>query len=203
MRRVLTPELRRDLPNTELLLVDLGLGRNRLGGSALFQVFSRVGSSPGWNNPRTLSGFFAAIQELSSQGRLLAYHDRSDGGLFAALVEMAFASGTGLAIDLASLRGDARALLFNEELGAVLQVERKELAAVRAAFAGRGLGNDAVCSLGTLAAKGDRVTIPQWRAKLLFDWSRHCARGGSKTTHIMQRLARRRGAARIRRRELA
>ncbi|HEY1532560.1 MAG TPA: phosphoribosylformylglycinamidine synthase, partial [Polyangiaceae bacterium] len=102
VRRVLTPELRRDLPDTELLLVDLGLGRNRLGGSALFQVFSRLGgTAPDLDQPATLSGFFAAIQELSSQGRLLAYHDRSDGGLFATLVEMAFASGSGLSIDLA------------------------------------------------------------------------------------------------------
>ena len=188
VRRVLTPELRRDLPDTELLLVDLGLGRNRLGGSALFQVFSRVGgSAPDLDQPATLSGFFAAIQELSSQGRLLAYHDRSDGGLFATLVEMAFASGSGLAIDLAALSGDARALLFNEELGAVLQVERAELAAVRAAFAGRGLGADAVYSIGRLAV-GDHVTIRNGE-QLVFDEARATLRSWwSETTHIMQRL---------------
>src|SRR5450432_2448198 len=188
VRRVLTPELQRDLPDTELLLVDLGLGRNRLGGSALLQVYSRVGKSPpDLDQPATLSGFFSAIQELSSQGRVLAYHDRSDGGLFATLVEMAFASGTGLAIDLAALSGDARALLFNEELGAVLQVERAELAAVRAAFAGRGLGADAVYSIGTLAA-GDRVTIRNGE-QVLFDEGRATLRSWwSETTHIMQRL---------------
>ena len=188
VRRVLTPELRRDLPDTELLLVDLGLGRNRLGGSALLQVFSRIGgSAPDLDQPATLSGFFAAIQELSSQGRLLAYHDRSDGGLFAALVEMAFASGTGLAIDLAALGGDARALLFNEELGAVLQVAHSELAAVRAAFAGRGLGADAVYSIGTLAV-GDRVTIRHGE-QVLFDEGRATLRSWwSETTHVIQRL---------------
>ncbi|HTA92410.1 MAG TPA: phosphoribosylformylglycinamidine synthase, partial [Polyangiaceae bacterium] len=97
VRRVLTPELRRDLAHTELLLIDLGLGQCRLGGSAFFQVFSRVGArAPDLDRPALLSGFFNAIQELAAQDHVLAYHDRSDGGLFTTLVEMAFASGTGL-----------------------------------------------------------------------------------------------------------
>ncbi len=187
VRRVLTPELRRDLPDTLLVLVDLGLGRARLGGSALFQVFSRVGgSAPDLDQPATLSGFFTAIQELSAAGHLLAYHDRSDGGLFAALVEMAFAGGTGLAIDLSSLAGDARAVLFNEELGAVLQVRRGELATVRAAFAARGLA-DAVHAIGTLS-DDDHVRIGK-NAETLFEDSRVGLRAHwSETTHLMQRL---------------
>jgi phosphoribosylformylglycinamidine synthase len=188
VRRVLTPELRRDVPDTVLVLVDLGLGRARLGGSALLQVFSRVGGrAPDLDSASLLSGFFAAIQELSSEDRLLAYHDRSDGGLFATLLEMAFAGGTGLTIDLSSLTGDARAVLFNEELGAVLQVQKSELTTVRAAFAGRGLGADAVHVIGTLAV-GDRVQIRSGQ-DVLFEESRATLRAWwSETTHAMQGL---------------
>ncbi|MEO7033593.1 MAG: phosphoribosylformylglycinamidine synthase [Polyangiaceae bacterium] len=187
VRRVLTPELRRDLPDSELVLVDLGLGRTRLGGSALLQVFSRIGgSAPDLDDPATLSGFFAAVQELSTQARVLAYHDRSDGGLFATLVEMAFAGGTGLAIDLAALGNDARALLFNEELGAVLQVRSADVATVKATFAAHGLPN-VVHAIGTLA-NDNRVTIRDG-AQVLFEESRATLRGWwSETTHIMQRL---------------
>ena len=187
VRRVLTPELRRDVPDSELLLVDLGQGRNRLGGSALFQVYSRVGGSPpDLNDPALLSGFFAAIQELSARGSLLAYHDRSDGGLFATLVEMAFAGGTGIAIDLAALTGDARAVLFNEELGAVLQVRSSESEAVKAAFVKHGLG-PAVHSIGHVVL-GNRVRISRG-SELLFDEDRAALRAlWSETSHALQRL---------------
>jgi phosphoribosylformylglycinamidine synthase len=187
VRRVLTPELRRDAPDTELLLVDLGLGQCRLGGSAFFQVFSRVGGRPpDLDRPELLSGFFAAVQELSAQGKLVAYHDRSDGGLFTTLVEMAFASGSGLAIDLSSLSGDARAVLFNEELGAVLQVQKSALATVKKAFAAHGL-EQAVHSIGTLESS-DRIRIRRGK-ELLFDDNRAALRAlWSDTTHRMQRL---------------
>jgi phosphoribosylformylglycinamidine synthase len=184
---VLTPELRRDVPDSQLLLVDLGLGQCRLGGSALFQVYSRVGHSPpDLDDPALMTGFFAAIQELSAGGYLLAYHDRSDGGLFASLCEMAFAGGTGLAIDLTALQGDARALLFNEELGAVLQVRRPELSAVRECFARHGL-SAAVHELGRRAG-GDRLRIVRGD-EVLFDQDRAALRAlWSETTHAMQRL---------------
>jgi phosphoribosylformylglycinamidine synthase len=187
VRRVLTPELRRDVPDTQLLLVDLGLGRCRLGGSALFQVYGRVGATPpDLDQPATLAGFFAAIQELSARDLLLAYHDRSDGGLFATLVEMAFAGGTGLSIDLSTLSSDARAALFNEELGAVLQVRSSDLAAVRAAFTARGL-EMFVHSIGR-PSSGNRVRITR-AAELLFDEDRAALRAlWSETTHAMQRL---------------
>ena len=187
VRRVLTPELRRDEPDSQLLLVDLGRGRCRLGGSALLQVYSRVGAqAPDLEHPALLSGFFEAIQALSAQGALLAYHDRSDGGLFTTLVEMAFAGGTGLSVDLSPLAGDTRALLFNEELGAVLQVRTSELETVRAAFAARNL-SDVVHPLGRLAA-GDRVLISR-AGSVLFDESRVTLRSWwSETTHQMQRL---------------
>jgi phosphoribosylformylglycinamidine synthase len=187
VRRVLTPELRRDVPDSLLLLVDLGLGQCRLGGSALFQVYSRVGQSPpDLDQPALIAGFFAAIQELSAQGYLLAYHDRSDGGLFTTLCEMAFAGGTGLAIDLTAMSGDALRLLFNEELGAVLQVRRSELAAIRACFAQHGL-QEAVHELGRRAG-GNRVRIVRGD-EVLFDQDRAALRAlWSGTTHALQRL---------------
>ncbi|NGP52946.1 phosphoribosylformylglycinamidine synthase [Thioalkalivibrio sp. XN8] len=122
-RRTLTPQLRLDRGETELLLVDLGAGRNRLGGAVLAQVYGCIGQEPpDLDDPSRLAAFFAVIQDLNARGEILAYHDRSDGGLFATLAEMAFAGHCGLDIDLAPLAGEPLAVLFNEELGAVLQV---------------------------------------------------------------------------------
>jgi phosphoribosylformylglycinamidine synthase len=141
VRRTLTPELRLDTGDTVLLLIDLGAGRNRLGGSALAQVYAATGHEPpDLDDPARLQGFFEVVQALNRAGRLLAYHDRADGGLLATLAEMAFATGCGLEINLASLPGEPLAVLFSEELGAVLQVPADGLATVRKAFGGAGLG---------------------------------------------------------------
>ena len=145
-RRTLTPQLRTDLGATELVLVDLGRGRNRLGGSQLAQVYGQLGdASPDLDDPAALKAFFAAIQSLNRDGLLLAYHDRSDGGLLAAVCEMAFAGRCGATINLDLLCYDplahdvdgnerrpelmrgrdlerALSALFAEELGAVVQV---------------------------------------------------------------------------------
>jgi len=92
VRRTLTPQLATDAGETGLVLVDLGRGRNRLGGSILAQVFGQCGdSAPDLDEPRLLADFFAAVQDLNREGLILAYHDRSDGGLFATVCEMAFA----------------------------------------------------------------------------------------------------------------
>ena len=140
-RRTLTPELRRE-PDTELLFVDLGKGRQRLAGSALAQVYQQVGHvPPDLDDPGALKAFFAAIQDLNREGRLLAYHDRSDGGLFTTLCEMAFASHVGLDVDLDPLGDDPFAILFNEELGAVVQIRTSDRDAVLARFAEAGLGH--------------------------------------------------------------
>jgi len=144
-RRVLTPQLARDVDSV-LILVDLGAGRQRMGASALAQAWGQVGhETPDLDDPQRLVRFFAAIQRLNADGQLLAYHDVSDGGLFAAICEMAFAGrcGVGLNIDLlaidrhaadwgdykirpeqVSVQRDERTLqaLFCEEPGAVLQV---------------------------------------------------------------------------------
>ncbi len=127
--RQLTPQLRVTDEQSYLLLLDLGGARNRLGGSCLAQAFNRVGGeAPDIDNPAALAGFFAAIQELSSRGMLLAYHDRSDGGLLAAVAEMMFASRLGVSLQLSGTREDMLAQLFSEEAGAVIQVTKGKLA---------------------------------------------------------------------------
>ncbi|ADC62525.1 phosphoribosylformylglycinamidine synthase [Allochromatium vinosum] len=127
VRETLTPQLRTDQGDTDLILIDLGRGRNRLGGSALAQVYNRIGTeTPDLDDPELLKRFCAALQELRAEGLLLAYHDRSDGGLLATLCEMAFAGHCGLDIDLAAIGSDALAALFNEELGAVIQVRHTD-----------------------------------------------------------------------------
>jgi phosphoribosylformylglycinamidine synthase len=126
--RSLTPQLKTDEPS-ELLLVDLGEGKNRLGGSALAQVFNQIGNETPDVNPKMLKKFFAAIQQLNRDNKLLAYHDRSDGGLLTTVAEMAFAGRCGATINLPA--GDALAGLFSEELGVVLQVRSIDAAAVK------------------------------------------------------------------------
>jgi phosphoribosylformylglycinamidine synthase len=124
IRRSLTPQLQGG--DTVLFLIDLGRGQNRLGASALAQVYDQLGETPpDVDNPQDLKDFFTAIQTLNHQGKILAYHDRSDGGLWTTLCEMAFASHCGLDIHLDSLGTDVIASLFNEELGAVIAVSRQ------------------------------------------------------------------------------
>ena len=121
--KTLTPQLR-DVEDSLLILIDLGAGKNRLGASVLAQVYNQMGDDcPDLDNPALLTAFFNAVQTLNSQGKLLSYHDRSDGGLLATVSEMMFAGRLGVSLSLDNL-GDAAALsaLFNEELGAVLQI---------------------------------------------------------------------------------
>ena len=189
VRRALTPELLRDVEETVLLLIDLGRGKNRLGGSCLAQVYEQLGDvPPDLDDPRALVGFFAAIRELADAGALLAYHDRSDGGLFVTAVEMAFAGRVGIEIDLGSLTSiSPAAALFNEELGALLQVRSIDVPRVNAVFARHGLA-DAVHSVGQLMTTADRVVV-RHGANVLLDEPRAFLRGvWSETTHAMQRL---------------
>ena len=138
-RRTLTPELRGDAGDTRLLLIDLGRGRNRLGASALAQVCSGLGDVPAdLDRAEDLRAFFQTIQALNRDGLLLAYHDRSDGGLLATLAEMVFAGHMGVTIDLP--RGEPLAALFAEEPGAVVQVASQCLESVTARLHAAGLG---------------------------------------------------------------
>ena len=185
VRRALTPQLRLDRGDTELLLVDLGKGHNRLGGSALAQVYGQLGDEPpDLDDPAALKAFFAAIQQLNNKGLVLAYHDRSDGGLFVTLIEMAFASGCGLDIDLAGLACATPALLFSEELGAVIQVRKPDAAAVRAAFAGSA-GH--IHSLGHPIA-GSRIVFRRGDQSLVEETRTNLRRLWSETTFAMQAL---------------
>jgi phosphoribosylformylglycinamidine synthase len=194
VRRALTPELRRDAGETRLLLIDLGSGKNRLGGSALLQAYGVIGHDPpdvDW--AVSLRAFFETVQALREDGTLLAYHDRSDGGALVSALEMAFAGGTGLDLQLDALvkeplRDNARVLaaLFSEELGAVVQVREQDLARVRSAFEranlpgcvyeiGRPIAGDAVA-----LRLGDELLFASTRSALRASWS--------ETTHALQRL---------------
>lgn len=141
VRLSVTPELKKQ--PSRLLLIDLGDGQNRLGGSALAQVYQQVGDvAPDVDDADLLKTFFTTLQTLLSRQLLLAYHDRSDGGLFTTLVEMSFASRLGLDVHLDSLAGDAQEVLeslFNEELGAVLQVADENLEQVKQILTDAGL----------------------------------------------------------------
>jgi phosphoribosylformylglycinamidine synthase len=124
--KTLTPQLQ-DVADSVLILIDLGLGKNRLGGSVLAQVYQQMGDvSPDLDDPALLKGFFDVIQNLKKQNKILAYHDRSDGGLLATVAEMLFASRLGVALNIDNLGDDNLSALFNEELGAVLQVRSQD-----------------------------------------------------------------------------
>ena len=130
IRKTVTAELK-PVPDSVLLLLDLGRGKNRLGASALAQVYNQVGATPpDVDDPNDLVNFFAAIQELVAEGLLLAYHDRSDGGLLVTLAEMAFGSHIGLRAQVDELGNEPLAGLFNEELGAVIQIQDNHIARV-------------------------------------------------------------------------
>jgi phosphoribosylformylglycinamidine synthase len=127
-RKTLTPQLRCDKGDTKLILIDLGNGKNRMGGSALAQVYKQLGdTTPDVDKPAQLKAFFAEIQRLNRDNKILAYHDRSDGGLFTTLCEMAFAGRCGFDVNIAESYGDAVKFLFNEELGAVIQMRSDDI----------------------------------------------------------------------------
>ena len=136
-RKTLTPQLRR-VEDSVLLLIDLGMGENRLGGSALAQVTQQTGlATPDLDDPALLAACFSGVQLLNETGYILACHDRSDGGLFTTLCEMAFAGRCGLDIEVED--DDLTAFLFNEEPGVALQVRAHRLHAVRETLLRSGL----------------------------------------------------------------
>ena len=210
VRRTLTPQLRTDAGDTELVLIDLGGGRNRLGGSALAQVHSQLGdAAPDVDDPAKLKAFFEAIRALDAAGHVLAYHDRSDGGLFATLCEMAFTARAGVTMYLDNLAVDPKQLdidgherqtdvlagnlgdrilatLFNEELGAVIQVRKADRAAVMDVLRKAGLSADSHV-IGHLNPAGEvrfvvngKPVLAEKRVDLHRTWS--------EVTHHIQRL---------------
>ena len=149
IRLSLTPQLITDAGATELLLIDLGQGKNRLGGSILAQVVSQTGeATPDVDNPYHLKGFWNAIQQLGREQKILAYHDRSDGGLLATIVEMAFAGHTGIDLEVPASHS-AFSALFSEELGAVIQVRADDIDYVSGVLRSNGL-KTCVSRIGTL-----------------------------------------------------
>ena len=136
IRKTVTPELRTDQGDTRIVAIDLSQGKNRLGGSCLAQVYKKLGNeTPDVDSPETLKSFFNAMQALVRDEKLVAYHDISDGGLFTTVCEMAFAGHTGLDIDLSKLVGDNVSVLFNEELGAVIQVRESDIETIHTLLA--------------------------------------------------------------------
>jgi phosphoribosylformylglycinamidine synthase len=186
VRRTLTPQLRLDAGVSRLLLIDLGRGRNRLGGSCLAQVYGAVGREPAdLDSPDLLKGFFAALAALKSRDRVLAYHDRADGGVLVTLLEMAFAGHCGLEVDIPCGATAPLAALCAEELGAVIQVRAQDLEAVRVVLRQHGVDGcthdigQVVAGDSIRIAAGDR-SLCESRAALRRMWS--------ETSWRMQRL---------------
>ena len=183
-RRCLTPLLRLDHGDTVLMHIDAANGRRRLGGSALAQVHGQLGNeTPDVDSPQQLAGFFALVQQLHAANELVAYHDIGDGGIFATVAEMAFASRCGFDVDLAQA-ADPLAQLFAEELGAIVQVRIAD--ADHIVDVARDAGIDA--SIVGRPVRGDRVRIRHGES-IIFDESRiDLHRAWSATTHAMQRM---------------
>ncbi|MGP3791265.1 phosphoribosylformylglycinamidine synthase [Pseudomonas sp. B392_1p] len=190
IRKTLTPQLRLDKGETDLILIDLGRGQNRMGASILAQVYGKLGrQTPDVDDAEDLKAFFAVIQGLNQDDRLLAYHDRSDGGLLTTALEMAFAGHCGLDLCLDALVDDAKelaAVLFNEELGAVIQVHQDHTAEVLAQFSAAGLG-DCVAVIGK-PVNGPHVAI-SYNGQPVFGGERRLLqRQWSETSYQIQRL---------------
>ncbi|HTM60066.1 MAG TPA: phosphoribosylformylglycinamidine synthase [Burkholderiales bacterium] len=210
VRETLTPELRTDAGDTELLLIDLGRGKNRLGGSIVAQTHKGgFGEDcPDVDDPATLKSFFAAIQAL--RPLILAYHDRSDGGLFATVCEMSFAAHCGVTLNLDGLTFDAAsddvdafkrnadeqlagrarelviAALFNEELGAVIQIRAADRTSVMQVLREAGLG-DCTHIIGQLNGRDEIRMLRNGRAVYL-NKRDHTQRTWSEISYRMQAL---------------
>ena len=187
VRHTVTPELRTDKGDSSLLLIDLGAGHNALGATALAQVYRHLGEKPAdVRNVEQLAGFFNAMQALVSEQKLLAYHDRSDGGLLVTLAEMAFAGHCGLTVDIAALGESALAALFNEELGAVIQVRNEQRADVEQLLASHGLA-DCTHYLGSVES-GDHFVITAGNQPVFSESRTTLRTWWAETTWQMQRL---------------
>ncbi|MGH1485329.1 MAG: phosphoribosylformylglycinamidine synthase [Cellvibrionaceae bacterium] len=187
VRETMTPQLQM-VDGSELLLIDLGAGQKRLGASILAQVYGELGDEVAdINDASLLKSFFNAIQTCLAKDDLLAYHDRSDGGLLTTLCEMAFAGHCGIDVDLSAINADPIATLFNEELGAVIQVSSDKVSLVKSRFADLGLG-ECVYSIGHLN-NDDAIRIKQTAEQLIFDAKRADLQSvWSETSYHMQSL---------------
>jgi phosphoribosylformylglycinamidine synthase len=189
IRKTLTPQLRMDKGETDLILIDLGRGQNRMGASILAQVYGQIGrQAPDVDDAEDLKAFFAVIQGLNADGHLLAYHDRSDGGLLVSALEMAFAGHCGLDLSLDSLAGspdELAAVLFNEELGALIQVHQDVTPQVLTQFSAAGL--DCVAVIGQPVNNAE-VRINFAGQPVFAGQRRLLQRQWSETSYQIQRL---------------
>ena len=184
VRQTLTPQLVADL-DTVLVLIDLGAGKNRMGGSALAQVYQQMGDVvPDVDDASQLKAFFEVVQRLNHAGKLLAYHDRSDGGLLVTLCEMAFAGHIGLDVNLDAIQGDDLAVLFNEELGAVVQVRQSDLQQVLSVCHTAQLTAMQVARLNTCGM----IEMTRKHKKIFSESGVVLKRRWSETSYHMQRL---------------
>lgn len=187
IRKHATPQLQvTDTADSKLFLIDLGRGQNRLGGSALAQVFRQLGNtSADLDKPEDLSAFFNVVQTLVADDQLIAYHDRSDGGLFTTLAEMTFAGHCGASIKLPQ-GSDAIATLFSEELGAVMQLTAQGAERIAALCEQAGI-SDTLVELGEVTA-GDTLEVYQGEQLILNDSRARLRAVWAETTDRMQSL---------------
>ncbi len=176
VRRHLTPQLKSMDESSYLLLFDLGDDKNRLGGSCLAQAYNRVGGDTAdLDSPDLLKNFFAAIQELNERDMILAYHDRSDGGLLASVAEMMFASRLGVSLQLDGSGRELLAQLFSEEAGAVIQVAKNKLTQVQMVLDRTGAKATAIGRVENepkfVVRSGEDVVLELGRKEMQREWS--------------------------------
>ncbi len=208
VRKTVTPDLK-PIEDSVLLFIDLGFGKARMGGSALTQVYNDLSGEAPDIDAGYLKKFYDVVQQLVAEGKLLAYHDRSDGGLFATLAEMAFAARTGIHADIESLlqqygslngitlsaehetaaqQEAALRVLFNEELGAVLQIRKQDEAQIKALFAEHGL-SEALHNIGFVQAADKAAAFSVFGYGYLLDQPlADLQRAWQETSHQIQRL---------------
>ena len=186
VNNVITPQLK-DKSESILLLIDLGQGQNRMGGSCLSQIYNRsLGETPDIENPEVLKKFFNAITKLKSRMLIQAYHDRSDGGLFACVSEMAFAGNMGLDLSLeATNQEELLKLLFSEELGCVIQIQNGDLDDVLDILNEASLSNS-IYPIGTVV-KDKQISIKNNEFNHSFDL-KTLRQAWSKMSYEMQKL---------------
>lgn len=192
VQKSLTPQLVREI-GSKLIFIDLGRGKNRLGMSAFAQVTEQVGCEvPDVDDPALLRCFSSAMIQLHQAGLLLAYHDRSDGGLFVTVSEMCFAGHVGATLDLSALSSASDqashpvAQLFSEELGAMLQVNERDVAKVMQLLSQAGLAQ--VSAVVGQVRKDERIVIQRGAQVVLDERCVDLQRAWSRTTYEMQKL---------------
>jgi phosphoribosylformylglycinamidine synthase len=197
IRKTWTPHLRRfeEVGESILFFVDLGVGRKALGGSALAQIFKQVGDvCPDIHDVDLFKDFFDATQQLQESGIVLAYHDRSDGGLFTTLAEMMFAGRCGVNVMLDSIcsssqTADIISTLFNEELGAIFQVRKRDENVFKSCFSTCGPPPNLIHKIGSVSNSSKQNLVIYHGAKLIYRAPRsQLQRTWSFTSHQMQRL---------------